>query len=107
MDTKEIKDLLIKFQEWQLYRKPLNANFAHNTVANKFIEEVLEGKPLCHRYCPSCNKETDQEIELYNPDIPEEGEVWECTVCRENTGFVSENWKYPFSDENTSSNYRR
>ncbi len=40
-----IKDLLIKFQEWQLENNVLNANFAHNTAAQKFIDkhpEVLD-----------------------------------------------------------------
>lgn len=33
-----VKELLIKFQEYQLEYKVLNANFAHNAAANLFME---------------------------------------------------------------------
>lgn len=33
-----VRDFLIKFQEYQLEHEVLNANFAHNTVANKFMK---------------------------------------------------------------------
>ncbi len=33
-----VKELLIKFQEYQLEDKVLNANYAHNTAANLFME---------------------------------------------------------------------
>ena len=38
MEYKEQKTLLIKFMEWQMWKKPLIANFTHNTVANNFLD---------------------------------------------------------------------
>lgn len=32
------KDILITFMEWQMETKPPNYNFAHNSVANNFLE---------------------------------------------------------------------
>jgi len=37
VDEKWLKNIIIKFQEWQLEHGILNANFAHNVVANKFL----------------------------------------------------------------------
>jgi NAD-dependent SIR2 family protein deacetylase len=41
------------------------------------------------RNCEHCKTETLQTVELYNPDNPDEGEVWQCSVCKENTDWVS------------------
>lgn len=41
------------------------------------------------RNCDNCKTETKQSVALYNPDKPEEGEVWVCTVCNENTDWVT------------------
>ena len=46
------------------------------------------GKEVLKRFCPNCKEETIQVVKLYNPDNPEEGEVWECTKCKENTGWA-------------------
>ncbi len=40
------------------------------------------------RNCPNCKTVTKQEVKLYNPDNSEDGEVWECTKCKENTGWA-------------------
>lgn len=40
------------------------------------------------RFCPSCMKETIQIVKLYNPDYPEDGEVWQCTECKEHTSWA-------------------
>jgi protein gp37 len=40
------------------------------------------------RFCPGCKEETRQTVTLYNPDIPEEGNVWTCSVCNENTAWA-------------------
>lgn len=40
------------------------------------------------RFCPDCRVKTTQTVQLYNPDDPESGEVWECSICKENTGWV-------------------
>jgi predicted O-methyltransferase YrrM len=37
-----VKDILIKFMEWQMETNPLIANFTHNTVANKFLTKYPE-----------------------------------------------------------------
>lgn len=37
-----IKEILIKFMEWQMETKPLIANFTHNTVANHFLNKYPE-----------------------------------------------------------------
>jgi len=39
MNEKQMRILLIKFQEWQLNNNILNANCAHNAAANMFIEK--------------------------------------------------------------------
>lgn len=52
-----LKDVLIKFQEWQLENKPLNANFAHNGVANLFLEKMSVENPIPDvvvAFCPKC-----------------------------------------------------
>ena len=46
------------------------------------------GKEVLKRFCPNCKEETIQVVKLYNPDNPEEGEVWECTKCKENTDWA-------------------
>jgi len=35
-----VKEILIKFMEYQMENKPLIANFTHNAVANNFLEEL-------------------------------------------------------------------
>ncbi len=53
-----LKDILIKFQEWQLENGILNANFAHSGVAQKFIDkrEAELRKPLVISSVCTCEK---------------------------------------------------
>ena len=46
------------------------------------------GYDIMKRFCSNCKEETIQEVKFYNPDNPEEGEVWQCSKCKENTGWV-------------------
>ena len=39
------------------------------------------------QYCPSCEKETFQNLNLYNPDDPESELVWVCNECKESVSF--------------------
>lgn len=58
----DVKELLIKFQEYQLEFDVLNANFAHNSVANKFMERFeIINSPLL---------EVKWDTELGNIGIP-------------------------------------
>lgn len=41
------------------------------------------------RNCGNCKTETLQKVELYNPDNPDHGEVWKCSVCKEATDWVT------------------
>lgn len=47
------------------------------------------GVEKMRRWCPNCKMETTQYVKLYNPDNAEDGEVWECHYCEENTGWAS------------------
>ena len=72
-----LKDILIKFQEWQLEKKPLNANFAHNGVANLFLEDMrirnLTIPDVVVSFCPKCKS---------NHIKPIVGDVtWQCWDC--------------------------
>ena len=40
------------------------------------------------RYCETCKTTTSQDVKLKNPDNPEDGEVWECVECKQNTGWA-------------------
>jgi len=40
------------------------------------------------RDCPECKQTTLQDIVYYNPDNPDEGMVYQCLKCGENTGWV-------------------
>ena len=46
------------------------------------------GYDVMRRFCPNCKDKTIQEVKLYDSDNPKEGEVWECSKCKENTGWV-------------------
>jgi len=61
----EVKELLIKFQEYQLNYNVLNANFTHNAVANKFMERYnIENVtiPIIESKCSLYNQMTDCDI---------------------------------------------
>lgn len=60
-------------------------SFAVLTDAAEDAEREMEGEL---RYCPECKKKTRQFIALYHPDYPELGAVWQCSICKENVGFV-------------------
>lgn len=41
--------------------------------------------------CPSCKKEVDVKISLYNPDDPDSFYIYECTECYESIDIVEIN----------------
>ncbi len=49
------------------------------------------------RMCPNCDNNTIQRPTLFNPDAPQEGEVWQCTVCLECIDFIRNNAKSIYS----------
>ena len=73
---RHIKDVLIKFQEWQLEKKPLNANFAHNGVANLFFKEMQVKKidipDVVVSFCPKCKSTHVKSTDNIN---------WKCWDC--------------------------
>lgn len=66
-------------------------------IRREFAQQQNNGKPhvsssggeMFKINCEHCKTETMQSVELYNPDNPDEGEVWQCSVCKENTDWVS------------------
>jgi len=40
-------------------------------------------------YCQDCEKFTLQKKAFYNPDFPEQGEIWICDECLESVEFVT------------------
>lgn len=52
------------------------------------LQDKEEGEESMNRFCPGCNKETKQIVKLKDPDKPENGEVWQCTICKEHTGWA-------------------
>lgn len=69
----------------QTSKKPLSANDGNAMLA----DSKNGGVEKMRRWCPNCKMETTQYVKLYNPDNAEEGEVWECHYCEENTGWAS------------------
>jgi hypothetical protein len=53
------------------------------------LSGVVESGEFMDRDCSNCKTTTRQKVQLYNPDDLEDGEVWECTQCKENTGWAS------------------
>lgn len=70
-----IKELLIKFQEWQLEKKPLNANFAHNGVANLFLDDNKNIPDVIVAFCPKCKSTHIKVYEKVN------NYTWRCWDC--------------------------
>ena len=52
------------------------------------VGAVIGSGEFMKRNCHNCKTATKQEVKLYNRDNHEEGEVWECTTCKENTGWA-------------------
>lgn len=52
-------------------------------------EKLREELEMYKRNCSHCKKETLQSVKFYNPHYPEQGEVWVCSVCKENTDWVT------------------
>ena len=86
MNYKQTKTLLIKFQEWQLNNNILNANFAHNGMANKFLEihedkDFLMIEPDELIRCPKCSK---------SKAISGSGDLLTCEICEVSWKFITD-----------------
>ena len=50
-----------------------------------FMENTKENDQF--QWCPKCEKETNQKLELYNLDDPENDLIWVCDECKEGISF--------------------
>lgn len=41
------------------------------------------------RFCTQCIDHTPQIVRFYNTAHPDEGEVWQCKICKENSAWAS------------------
>lgn len=82
-------------KKWKEYDNTFPPDKYHSSLTEtneqmrEFIDLPDSSIETMNRHCPDCKKETVQVVKLYNPDEPEEGEVWECSVCKQNTGFAN------------------
>lgn len=53
------------------------------------VEAKFDIEAVNIRKCRVCKKGTIQKIKLFNPDDPDQGEVYECTECHNNVDFVN------------------
>lgn len=78
-----------KFARWYSDNLRRATHATIDQLFELFLNERNIGSEALKRNCPNCKTETQQTVKLYNPECPEDGEVWQCSVCKENTDFVT------------------
>ena len=68
------------------------------TMTDEERQEIADSIVDRTWHCDGCDKETEQSRVLYNQDEPEQGEVWQCNVCKEAVDII-ENQNQTNEDE--------